>query len=45
MALLFSLEGNSPLERIYIPVLGATQSARRAVNYSPYVGQSDTSLK
>ncbi len=42
-ALSFSLEGNSPLERILIPTLGATQSAHWAVNHSPYMEQSDTS--
>jgi len=41
-ALSFSLEGNSPLERIHIPTLGANKSAHWAVNYSPYMGQPDT---
>lgn len=36
-ALLTSLKGKSPLERIHIPILGATQSAHWAVNYSPYI--------
>lgn len=42
---LSSLKGNYPLGRIHIPTLGATKSAHWAVNYTPYMGQSDTSLK
>ncbi len=38
MALFFSLEGNSPLERIYIPILGATQSAHWGCKPLPIYG-------
>jgi hypothetical protein len=44
-ALSFSLKGNYPLGRIHIPTLEATQSAHWAVNYSPYMRQSDTPMK